>query len=106
LRKKSRWYDKHKRLAECLEGLRFIPRKSRDKIIGGVMAFIKEDQPDLLDKFVLDFPLDIQRRRWYDKDPYLWLVFNGLRYADKSILMKVMRYLSRQDQLLKSKLRK
>ena len=102
MRKRSRWYDRHKRLTECLEMLRLIPGKYRNMIISRVMVLIKEDQPDLLDKFVLDFPLDIQRRRWYDKDPYLWLIFNGLRYAEKPLITRVTRYLSKEYLLLKS----
>lgn len=34
----------------------------------------------------MEFPLEILRRRWYDKDPYVWLLFNGLRYAEIRVL--------------------
>jgi hypothetical protein len=42
----------------------------------------------------MDFPLDINRRRWYDKDPYLWLIMNGLKYASDELLASVTKYLS------------
>lgn len=93
MRKNNRWYDKHPTLAVLLENLRDISGEKRDAIISGVMGVIKLDAPNLLDRYVLDFPLDIKRRRWYDRDPYLWLIFNGLKYASKKLLTAVTKYL-------------
>jgi hypothetical protein len=69
--------------------------KQRDAVISGVMEIIKRISPHLLERYVLDFPLDIKRRRWYDRDPYLWLLFNGLKYADKQLLTKVTSFLKK-----------
>jgi hypothetical protein len=33
-----------------------------------------------------------RKDRWYDKDPYLWLLFNGLRFADTEVMKKVTLY--------------
>jgi hypothetical protein len=91
---KLRWYDKNNRLSSLLESLKDMPAGKRDKLISGMMALVKSESSDLLDQFVMDFPLDINRRRWYDKDPYLWLIMNGLKYASDELLVSVTKYLS------------
>ena len=47
-----------------------------------------EEAPDLIDKYVMDFPMGL-KRRWYDKDPFSWLIINSLKYANKNLLEKV-----------------
>jgi hypothetical protein len=94
MNKNARWYDKHKTLASLLEGFREMPKEQRDSAVEGVMALIKNFAPQLFDKNVLDFPIDFNRRRWYDREPNLWLLFNGLKFADNALLMKVIHYLS------------
>ena len=88
-----RWYDKHKKLAGLLEQFKGMPERRKNKLVSGVMEIIKPMDPKLMEKNVLEFPLDMQRRRWYDADPYLWLLFNGLMYANAEILKKTVRYL-------------
>jgi hypothetical protein len=89
----KRWYDRYPELARYLEEFRRMSRHRRDELIGGVMAIVKESASSIFDDFLLDFPLDLNRRRWYDRDPYLWLLFNGLAYADRELLDAVTRYL-------------
>jgi len=36
------------------------------------------------------------KRRWYDQNPYCWLIINGLKYADDIFLQKVIDYLQRE----------
>jgi hypothetical protein len=96
MKRTMRWYDKHPALAKLLEGLNGLSGDGRDEIISGIMLLIKQNAPNLLERYVLDFPLDIQRRRWYDNDPYLWLIFNGLQYADKPLLEKVTKFLAKK----------
>ncbi|HEX7511494.1 MAG TPA: hypothetical protein VF335_09355 [Chitinivibrionales bacterium] len=91
---KMRWYDKHETLALLLERFKAMAGERKTALIGGVMEIIKKDDPQLLDNHVMDFPLDRNKRRWYDNDPYLWLLFNGLRYAEIHLLKKVEHYLS------------
>jgi hypothetical protein len=93
MQKKNRWYDKYKELAELLERFKGMRRTVRDRYVAGVMATVKAAAPDLLEKNVMKYPLELQRRRWYDKDPYLWLIFNGLRYAEIDLLKSVTRFL-------------
>ena len=65
----------------------------RDVLIKGIMDIIKKHSPDLMDKFVMDFPLELSRKRWYDSDPYLWLTVNGLQYAEPALLETVTLYM-------------
>ncbi|MFQ6023280.1 MAG: hypothetical protein ACE5NW_11210 [Acidiferrobacterales bacterium] len=88
----ARWYDKHCELGMYLDLMPAMSPAQRDELVKGVLAIIKENKPDLLTHFVLEFPLDLLRRRWYDKDPYLWLLLNGLQYADSSLIAEVIAY--------------
>jgi hypothetical protein len=96
MQRKNRWYDKYPQLALLLESLCTIKGSQRNTIISGIMEIIKLATPNLLEQYVLDFPLDIKRRRWYDRDPYLWLIFNGLKYADAKLLKNVTRFLQKE----------
>lgn len=89
----KRWYDKHKPLGKYLDSLKDMHPKKRDKLVRGILSLIREHHPDLLSESVMDFPLDLHRRRWYDKNPYLWLIFNGLSYAEATLRKKVSKYL-------------
>ncbi len=96
----NRWYDRYERFGRCLDGLKECNPWDRNRLVQGIMTIIRDHAPTLLDRFVQDFPLDIRRQRWYDKDPYLWLVMNGLRYADADLRDRVTAYLEEEYRLL------
>lgn len=89
----KRWYDKHPELAQYLERFRTMEVKRRDTLVKGIVALARKSAPSIFEDFLLDFPLDLHRRRWYDRDPYLWLMFNGLAYAKEDVVGAVTRYL-------------
>ncbi len=98
----KRWYDKHPKLARCLECLKEMESKARDRLVQEVIELINSSNArHVMEDFVMEFPLDIYRRRWYDQDPYLWLIFNSLRYADKVLLGKVTKYLQSNIEMRK-----
>lgn len=84
----KRWYDSH-RIGTYLDSFKTMHKKDRDPIINHILQLIKNDGDQLVDKNVLEFPIDETRRRWYDKDPGLWMVFHGLERAEKELLDKV-----------------
>ncbi|MBF0429948.1 MAG: hypothetical protein HQK83_01615 [Fibrobacteria bacterium] len=87
----NRWYDKNEQLAKCLDAFKTMDQQPKDKLIQNIMSIINEDDPDLLSaKHALGFPLEPKRRRWYDADPYLWLLMNTLRKANDKLLSKVI----------------
>jgi hypothetical protein len=90
----KRWYDAHEEFAELLESLKTAKAGDRDRIVAGILEIITTDAPILLEKYLLDFPLDQKRRRWYDRDPYLWLMVNGLEHAKAKLLRKVTAFMS------------
>ena len=49
---------------------------------------------ELLNRYVIEFPMTYNRR-WYDKDPFSWLIINGLKYANKELLNKIITYLKK-----------
>ena len=85
----KRWYDVNPKFAQQLEHLRTLDDSSLDKVVSEILTIIRHDQPNILDDNLLEFPLDILRRRWYDTNPYLWLIVNGLEYADTTLVNKV-----------------
>lgn len=97
----ARWYDRHNKLGEYLDLMTELSPEQRDELVKGIMVIIKRENPDFLTGLVLQFPLDLFRRRWYDKDPYLWLVFNGLEYADDAMVEKVIDYFEENTSAIK-----
>ncbi|MFC1586519.1 hypothetical protein ACFL5V_13310 [Fibrobacterota bacterium] len=92
----KRWYDKYGELAKNLDSFKEMEPKQKDPLIKGIMELIKEHQPELLAaEKAFEFPLEIKRRRWYDKDPYLWLMINTLQGASRELLKLVSDYLTK-----------
>ncbi len=83
-----RWYDKTPELSGYIDYLRDVEPDRRDKIIGDLKGLISDG---LIDDNVLEFPLTT-KRRWYDSDPYAWLVINALKYADDELINRVIGY--------------
>ena len=90
------WYEEYPKLAHCLEGLQFVPSHERDRLAHAIMQMLRAQGSDLLDQFVLEFPMDSDQHLWYDQDPYLWLVINGLQYAGGNLHDKVTHYLEKE----------
>ncbi len=88
--KKNRFYDKYEELSTFLEGLKTMPLPDRDGLVGEILELINQRSPDLLSVGkAMRFPLQICRRRWYDRDPYLWLVFNAIRSASPELIREI-----------------
>jgi hypothetical protein len=92
-----RWYDEYEKLGHYIDEMKDMETGRRDGLIRGVMGIIRKHNPDLLEKFVMDFPLNLSRLRWYDKDPYLWLTINGLQHGEPDLLETVSLYLEEQN---------
>jgi hypothetical protein len=90
----KRWYDDIPELREKIEKLRDMDEVSRNRIFAGIKKLDKDFDSKLIDRHVLEFPME-QKRRWYDQDPYAWLIINSLRYAGPDLLQKVIDYLGR-----------
>ena len=90
--KKNRWYDAYPDFSRALEWLKGLEKRDRDKAILDMKDMIMDYDDELIDRHVFQFPLT-QKRRWYDKDPYSWLVINALKYAEKELLDRVTAYL-------------
>lgn len=88
MNKKNRWYDNYPELSIYIEKLKDIDKKKRDEIFIKIKDLINENNPELIDKYVIEFPMGL-KRRWYDKDPFSWLIINSLKYAAKEFLDKV-----------------
>ena len=88
----KRWYDKYTDLSNNLERLKESNKRKREKIFMDMKNIIMEYDSELIDRHVLEFPLT-HKQRWYDKDPFSWLVINTLEYADDALLSKIRRYL-------------
>lgn len=93
----NRWYDKYEKLGRQIDRMKEMKPGHRDNLVRGIMTIIRKHNPSLLEQFVLDFPLELDRKRWYDNDPYLWLTINGLQHARLDLLETVALYLEEQQ---------
>lgn len=93
---KNRWYDKHEGLANHLESLKYMPKRQYNEILKDLIALARLLHPNLFEEHLMEYPLDLKKRRWYDDDPYLWLVINGLRFAEDEVIDKVVAFFDKQ----------
>ena len=91
----KRWYDANPLLKDLLERLKTAKNPKQERIISGIKELIMNYDSELMDRWVLEFPLTT-KRRWYDKSPYSWLVINSLKYAEKKLLRRVVSYLKKE----------
>ncbi|MBN1758786.1 MAG: hypothetical protein JW863_10730, partial [Chitinispirillaceae bacterium] len=96
--KKNRWYDKHESLANHLESLKKMPKRQLNEMLKDLITLARLLRPSLFEEHLLEYPLDLKKRRWYDDDPYLWLLINGLRFAEDDIILKVVAFFDKQVQ--------
>ncbi len=89
---KNRWYDKYPDLSDRMEKVKDLKKRERDIIILDINDRIMDYDNELINRHVLEFPMTY-RRRWYDKDPYSWLIINALKYANKELITDVILYL-------------
>ena len=90
---KQRWYDKYPILAEHFENLKAMEPRKRVKIAMGIIRIINERAPDVLARPFFKSPPKQFQKRWYDKEPLLWLAMNAPKYLDDGNLRQVMNYL-------------
>ncbi len=91
----GRSYDIYPNLSELIEKLKNSERRDQDKIISGIKDLIMDFDSELIDRHVMEFPLTV-KRRWYDKDPYSWLVMNALKYGEEKLIKNVVNYLQKK----------
>lgn len=96
----NRWYDRDRKLSCLLDSFKTMEEKSRDKLCTGIINLIRKNQASILDDGVVESPLEYPNRRWYDKDPYLWLIFNGLSRANNKVIQIVTDYLEKNVSLV------
>ena len=89
MKRKNRWYDHHDHLAEAFELLRETHGSKRERYVNKCLELITKQAPDAIEKHHLEFPLEGDRRRWYDVDPYLWIMVNSLEFASHEVRTSV-----------------
>lgn len=89
-----RWYDQYPPLAALLDQLKELPHTEVARVLKGLRDVIVVESPGLIDRTVLEYPLDsTDRRRWYDFDPICWLTINAMRFCDEHEIVKCIAYL-------------
>ena len=91
----KRWYDAYPDLSILFEKMKNIDKEKRENILTKIKDLIIEIEPHLIDDNVLSFPMN-QKRRWYDKDPYSWLIINSLEYATIELINKVTELIDKE----------
>ncbi len=88
MNKKNRWYDQYPELSKYIEQLKDESTEKKDIIFTKIKNLINKYNPDIINQNVMEFPMDI-KRRWYDNDPFSWLIINSLKFASPKLLKKV-----------------
>ncbi len=97
----NRWYDKHPNLGKRLDEFKEMHQNVREPIVKEIIDLVKEHDLSLLSyEKAFEFPFDCNRRRWYDNDPHLWLMFNILEVADEALLQSVEDYLENRAKVV------
>lgn len=93
----TRWYDENTRLSKRLDAFKEMDEPLKDHLIKGMMSLVTRYDPNLLSQEkAFDFPLNLNRQRWYDQDPYIWLLFNTLQIAEPALLQSIEDYLEKE----------
>ena len=90
----NRWYDSYPDLSIRIEKIKNLNKNEKNKIILAMKDIIIDYDYELLNRYVIEFPMTYNRR-WYDKDPFSWLTINGLKHANKELLNKIITYLKK-----------
>ncbi|RBW47518.1 hypothetical protein DS885_02645 [Psychromonas sp. B3M02] len=82
----SRWYDKRPQLGKGLDRFKEMEPEVREPILKEIIDLVEQQDPSLLsDEKANEFRLDSAGLRWYEHDPYCWLVFSILEFASVSV---------------------
>lgn len=91
----NRWYDSNNKLHNYLESLKDVEPALCEKVVKDLMELVRLYDPALLDRFSAEYPLALKKQRWYDQNPYCWILFNGLKHASPEVLACVIDYFER-----------
>ena len=85
-----RWHDKDPVLSALLEKIQRLDEREQDQMMIEVKYIINKYDHTLIGKHIEEYK---SRRRWYDKNPYTWLVINALKYSPPQLLDEVKSFL-------------
>ena len=88
----NRWYDQNRKLKYYLDCLQEVEQPLCEKIIKDIMTIVRKHDGALLDRFSEEYPLEIRKQRWYDQNPYLWIIYNGMSYASEEVIEHIIDY--------------
>ncbi|MCG8572832.1 MAG: hypothetical protein MJB14_22090 [Spirochaetes bacterium] len=89
----NRWYDAYPNFAYHLEKCKYLIESDLEKVMDQIKSIIMDYNADLLEKHVKDFPLDSKKRRWYDKNPYSWMVVNSIKFVDEVTIENITEFI-------------
>jgi hypothetical protein len=89
---KHRWFDKYPDLRKSIDKLEDLNKGVRDEVIRGIEELILSYDNQSFDRYERKFPFE-SSNRWYDKDPYAWLVINSIIYLDEDLITDIILYL-------------
>lgn len=86
----KRWYDDKNILKEFIDCLEALDKDKRDQLLLRLRDLVMEYDGFYIEKNIGDLPLTLRKRRWYDHDPYAWIIINGLRYCNEQLMKEVI----------------
>lgn len=70
-----------------------LDKGNSEEIFEEVREIIQNKEPGVIDQHVDEFPLSADKRRWYDKEPYSWMIVNAMKFVRDDTLERVNRHL-------------
>lgn len=89
---KNRWYDQYPELSQLIEKIKVLSDDEKNEVLIKIKDIVIKHDAKIIDSHVMEFPMS-SKRRWYDKDPYSWLVINALKFASEDLINIVTDYL-------------
>jgi hypothetical protein len=99
--KARRWHDKDPVLRVALQKLAELPERQQEVLMMDLQRVIMKYDDRLIERNVSKFSI---RRRWYDKNPYTWLIINSLKYASPELREKVSEFFLQRFEDIKSEI--
>lgn len=88
-----RWFDSSEPLARSIGLLKHLHKRRRDRVFDDIRKVIEDWSPGIFDKEVSGLTF---KRRWYDKDPYAWLVINVMEKVPEDLYPKIIEIIDQE----------
>ena len=77
-----RWHDRDPLMRLSMAELKIHPVEIQDKMMVEIKTILDRHDPMIIERHVGRFTM---KRRWYDHNPFTWMVINSLKFAPRKV---------------------